>query len=280
LWEIINSYNVWQLALAISKLQNLECWIEKLCDGGMRDSPISSVEGFVEQHVKPHLLYCKDQCTEAELHAALYRLGGTLHGHVNAGHMTFGELLNQLRELRGDIDRELRFRRFAIVPLSRTQIYDDRTRAWEKIWEAFPEGKDDAIGAVDCYAIGLSTACVFHLMRVAEYGLRGLARNLHVRLPRNRRLEWAQWQDILKEMNTKADAIANERAGPRRDAKLEFYRGAIGEFYGFKDAYRNHVMHTRGSYDEFQSASALAHVQDFMKRLSARINSKGKRIRQ
>jgi hypothetical protein len=61
------------------------------------------------------------------------------------------------------------------------------------------------------------------------------------------------------------------------DAALAFYRGALGEFEGFKDAYRNNVMHARKSYNEHEALALLNHVRDFMERLAAKIDETAKK---
>lgn len=110
-------------------------------------------------------------------------------------------------------------------------------------------------------------------MRVAESGLRALARERRVSVPK-KPLEWATWQDILSKIKKSVDAMTMWRAGPAKDAALEFYRGAQGEFESFKDTYRNNVMHSRQSYDEFRAASVLIHVRDFMERLASKIDER------
>lgn len=117
-------------------------------------------------------------------------------------------------------------------------------------------------------------------MRVAEAGLRALARRMKVKLPKRGRLEWAEWQTVLREMQKIADNIAGTRkAGPAKDELLEFYRGSLGHFYGFKDEYRNHVMHARGQYDEHRAASVLLQVREFMLGLAKRIDGQGRVIK-
>ena len=59
---------------------------------------------------------------------------------------------------------------------------------------------------------------------------------------------------------------------PERGEVLEFYKGALGEFEAFKDAYRNNVMHARKTYLEAQAKSVLLHVRGFMERLACRID--------
>jgi hypothetical protein len=151
---------------------------------------------------------------------------------------------------------------------------------WASIWKQFPSAQTDCEEAVYCYALERDTASVFHSMRVAEIGLRALARRMKVKLPKNKRLEWAQWQEILKEMSAKTDVIAKTaKAGPVKDALLEFYNGAIGQFYGFKDEFRNQVMHVRKKYDAYDSERALVRVRDFMEKLAGRIDEKGRKVK-
>lgn len=148
---------------------------------------------------------------------------------------------------------------------------------WQHLWKRFPSAKTDGEEAVYCYVLERNTACVFHAVRVAEIGLRALARRMKVKLPKRKRLEWAQWQEVLREMRAKTEHLhASMKAGPAKDEALEFFNGAIGQFYGFKDEFRNQVMHTRKHYDEFEAASALTRVRDFMDKLSHKIDEKGR----
>ncbi len=101
-----------------------------------------------------------------------------------------------------------------------------------------------------------------------------------VKMPKGKRLEWSEWQQILKEMTDVSEQVAKtKKAGPHKDELLEFYRGALGQFYGFKDEYRNHVMHSRRSYNDYTAAGVLAHVKSFMEKLSARVDEKGRMIK-
>lgn len=151
---------------------------------------------------------------------------------------------------------------------------------WAYIWKQFPDSQLDCEEAIYCYALERHTACIFHSMRVAEIGLRGLARRMKVKLPKGKKLEWAEWQLILREMSKKTEFIGQTTsAGPRKDELLEFYSGAIGQFNGFKDEFRNQVMHVRKTYDEFDSERALVRVRDFMEKLAGKIDQKGRRVK-
>jgi hypothetical protein len=113
-------------------------------------------------------------------------------------------------------------------------------------------------------------------MRVAEHGLRALARERRVRIKR-KPLEWAEWKDIIIHIRKTVEPITKWKRGALRDEALHFYEGSLGEFEAFREAYRNDVMHSRKTYDESQATSVLRHVHEFMNRLSSRIDENTKR---
>ena len=97
-------------------------------------------------------------------------------------------------------------------------------------------------------------------------------------LPKNKPVEWAQWQDILKVLKASAEDILQKwRVGTKKAKALSFYNGAIAELTGFKDEYRNHVMHARESYGENDAERVLSKVQHFMLRLSVVLNENPRR---
>ena len=190
----------------------------------------------------------KLDCTEIGLIEALKSID-RLIGRVDRKTISPEGLGYQLGSLIELIESEGGDRLILSVERVRGDIYASEFEKWNPILEKFPSIEDEHADAIYCYMADLNTACVFHCMRIAEIGLRALARERRVKMPRKQVLEWADWQSVLVEIRKKVDAIGNLRRGPSRDAALEFYRGALGEFEAFKDAYRNNVMHTRKRYD-------------------------------
>jgi len=76
---------------------------------------------------------------------------------------------------------------------------------------------------------------MFHLMRVAEHGLRALARKQRITLKRNRPIEQADWNEILSALEARSKHVENSSRSAKRDADLEFYKGLILSLSGFKD---------------------------------------------
>ena len=75
--------------------------------------------------------------------------------------------------------------------------------------------------------------------------------------------------------NIESEVGKLEKKIPRGEQKPEIltaYSHAALEFRYFKDAWRNHVAHARGHYDEHQALSIVSHVREFMTQLSTRLS--------
>jgi hypothetical protein len=144
----------------------------------------------------------------------------------------------------------------------------------QSVNDAFPSAMPDIIEAGNCLAADCASAAVFHLMRVAEYGLRALARDRRIEIPKNKPLDLATWEEIIKELEGAEDAMRTYKKTEARESQLVFYHGAMMEFKRFKNKFRNRIMHSRVSYDKDQAKSAFVHVKEFMLILSVRISEK------
>lgn len=189
------------------------------------------------------------------------------------------ELFNRACALRDAVRIETQEYVFYVYPKEKGHKLLDWKPYWETTTKAFPDVRIDCYCATDCYGLGHNTASVFHSMRVAEVGLRALANERRVKLPRNKAVEWGTWQEIIKALDDEIKLIGQTwKAGKRKDAALEFYSGARTDLNGFKDEYRNLVSHVRMQYDEFQALRALTRVHEFMGRLAEKLDHKHHRI--
>lgn len=192
---------------------------------------------------------------------------------------SWAELFSRCCGLRDAIKIEFKEHLFYAYPREKGQKFSAWDKDWEKIHAVFPV-RVDSFSATDLYALGHHTASVFHSMRVAEVGLRALANERRVKLPKDKAIEWGTWQEIIKALDKEIALIGQTwKAGKRKDAALEFYSGARADLNGFKDEFRNLVMHVREQYDEFQAARALSRVHDFMGRLAERMDYRHHRIK-
>src|SRR3954470_16389809 len=68
---------------------------------------------------------------------------------------------------------------------------------WRNVLDSFPAAEKDVLSAVDLWALGHSTASVFHSMRVLEHWLRLLARDV------GRNFDIQNWQNIIDQIESK-----------------------------------------------------------------------------
>lgn len=190
------------------------------------------------------------------------------------------ELHIELDGLLKTIDVELGRRWFQYLPAAKAQKQRTAESDWSDVIKAFPKTNREIVCAMNCYATGNDTAAVFHLMRVAEHGLRALAKERKVALPKSKPVEWGTWREIMKGLATQVELIeTTKKAGASKDRALAFYSGAAADLSSFKDEYRNQVMHVRSFYDEHEALLIMTRVKEFMSRISKKIDSRHHRIR-
>ena len=267
LWDIMINFNVFKLSGFLTMVQISESAagfkpnLEKLPDEEKEVWPKVFKEGLEECE----LLHLTATCTRIE----------HMKEHLVSG-LTWIEWRKELQVLRETMTDDLKSVFCYKYPSAKADVYWAFMNQWGLALKKFPSVTEEAMSAVDCYALEQNNASIFHAMRVAEIGLRALARERRVKFVK-KPLEWAHWQDMINGIRGKVKVIEGKRAGPIRSAALDYYQGALGEFEAFKDVYRNNIMHVRVPYDEHQALSALIHVREFMTRLASRLDEKDKK---
>jgi hypothetical protein len=171
---------------------------------------------------------------------------------------------------------------FIEIPEAQTRYVNNYDLLGEKVSKAFPSAKEEFYHAGNCLATDNGTGTVFHLMRAVERALRALCVHLRIlRIIKRRKsgkkkfvpIEYAQWDKHMEAIQEKVDKkIGRMAAGEKKQIEQEFYYPLLGDLKGFKDAFRNHVMHTRATYTTVKAEEVLYHVKRFMVRLSERVS--------
>ncbi len=191
--------------------------------------------------------------------------------------MTAARLMLDLERIQRGILLELQRRKFVYVAPPDDAYFEQSRMFGDDVYTHFPSARADLKDAGNALSVGLYTASVFHLMRVAEIGMRALAHDRRIsKLPKKKDapVDMGTWEDIIKELETQADKIAGwpNKKGKIKVQAQEFYNGANAEFRGFKDAWRNHVAHNRHPYTREDALSVLSHVKRLMSLLATRIS--------
>jgi len=181
------------------------------------------------------------------------------------------EFSHEIDNINEALRRELAQHKFIYISPEKRKYFKQKTAFGRDVAAAFPSAIFDIQEAGTCLSFGMNTAAVFHLMRVAEHGLRALAKKLKVKFT-TLDISYATWEAVIKATELKVREL---RETPGRKKKkmdeLEFYQSILLEYGAMKDAIRNVVSHSRGAYDEHQATSIYIHVREFMQKLAFRM---------
>ncbi len=193
-----------------------------------------------------------------------------------------------VHRLQTDIVDALNKRQFLKVPDDRLDLIPHMRGAQphhgitklvgNKVMDAFPSCWDDVLEVGNCLAADCNTGGVFHLMRVAEVGLRALASDRRA-LFANKPIDQQEWGTILGYLdgvikNLRAAASSNWPDPGIKDVQIRFFSEVVAELRGFNEAWRRHLSHARedGIYDHDHANSVFKHVVTFMQKLAEKIS--------
>lgn len=71
-----------------------------------------------------------------------------------------------------------------------------------------------------------------------------------------------------KKIREKAESL---KRGKEKDISGDFYMPLLQDIKGFRDVWRNHVVHARRNYSIDKAERALLHVKSFMQVLASRV---------
>jgi hypothetical protein len=146
---------------------------------------------------------------------------------------------------------------------SNSQFFDPKDPKAPKVSLQFSSASEDVAEAGRCLACGRPTACVMHLNRVMEVGLRALAAASGV----GPQSDWGRYlSEIDKELQKRM------KASGARTPDEQFYAEANVTFDSVRRAWRNPTMHVDKTYTEERAEEVLIAVRSFMRHLATRLH--------
>jgi hypothetical protein len=159
---------------------------------------------------------------------------------------------------------------FVHVPADKLKYFEQQDASGDlykgNILFNFPEAWNDIVGAGNSLAFDLYDAAAFYLMRVVETGLRDLARNQNVVIPKTP-LDYAGWKAVVKAIDDKLTKKIPKARGIRQTEALKFKHDLLVDFRAF-EVIRNEIMHGRSHYNEQEAIGLFNRVGEFMQRLA------------
>ena len=183
-----------------------------------------------------------------------------------------------MHRVQTDIVDSLQAKMFLRILDDRTEFLDREKLFGDQVYDAFTSARADIKEAGNCLTAECNTAAVFHLMRVAEVGLRALATDRNVSFA-NKPLDQQEWGTILGALEGKLKdlRLADGKNWQRRedkDAQVQFYNDTVQECRAFNEAWRRHLSHAdpRAFYDHDEAGNILKHVKLFMQKLATKVS--------
>lgn len=171
-------------------------------------------------------------------------------------------LLNQATQVFSD---EMRGLLVFTLSSRHAYLFSEPVPFGEEVEDAFPSASFDITEAAKCRALARWTACVMHLMRVTEAGLTSLAKHYGVTADANWNLVLNQIELKTREVSKRADGAEAEQWAAEAATHLRFV----------KNAWRNHAMHPRQTYDEERAVNIYDSSRSFMRHLSSKLSEVG-----
>jgi hypothetical protein len=184
---------------------------------------------------------------------------------------TIEVLCDLMQDLDGSLRKAIFKKKLVFLENAKEKFLNKSDLFSKAVYETIPESAYDIHAAGNCLAFDLNTAAVFHLMRVAEIGLRCLAGEVGVKL--GCAIEYATWGEVLSAIDDKLKLIKNTTPrGDPREGELQFYTQLSQEIRSFNYAWRDPIMHARTRFDDpLQAENIYNHVRRFMDVLAAKM---------
>ena len=80
--------------------------------------------------------------------------------------------------------------------------------------------------------------------------------------------DYENWGSLIDQIEKAIRAIEQERRSLEKAERSRFYSDAGTQIRYFKNAWRNHVSHSRAMYDEGEARGVFMHVRAFMEQLA------------
>lgn len=181
-----------------------------------------------------------------------------------------------LRNLQRAIYKDIRHRRFVMIESQKASFLEQANLFGTQVSKSFPSAREDIRLVGNCLALNLNTAAMFHLMRVAELGMRALARHLKVKAKRNT-IDSAGWPEMIKHIEDATSARWQRLPKPNESRRkavafLKLCEISADELNIFKEIWRNSVMHAGLPYNEHEAHGVFIRVRDFMQRLAVHVS--------
>jgi hypothetical protein len=224
----------------------------------------------VSETITERLTEVLQMCGEIGLQASSAQANRVLR-LISEGEPTYGQVYALLPELRSRIEDELEVRSF--FHIDRPDLYSNADPFGGDVDMMFLTAAYDIEEAAKCLALSRNTACVMHLMRVVEVGLKAYGSGLNVMA----QIKSAQpnWGEVLRVANEEIQKLNRSGDPDWADEKKSFYESNHALLHAVRVAWRNPTMHVENIYDEMRAEEVFNAVKSWMRHMAEHLDEDG-----
>lgn len=193
-----------------------------------------------------------------------------LRADQNRNVLSADQVASRIEEIRRNVRREMTTVVFLYVPASRAELYDVPLSDWETTVERWSQTETDIKEAAICYALDRFAASIFHILRVAEFGVIQVADLLN---ESGDKPGWAS-ADRLKRILDKK----HEDRSPLQQRHSQLLMDIVPMIVGVRDSVRHKISHVDNRLDWLDTnigatvaQEVISATRGFMRRLAAEL---------
>lgn len=205
---------------------------------------------------------------DLELHASTDRCGR--FEECLKGNPSFRDLEFEAKAMLQAIDGDLSRRYFGFIPSEKAKSIVFYEQDWATVLKRFPEVAHDVTETAHCYSLARNAACIFHSMKIAEVGLRTLAKTFRPKITLRRHIDHSDWGEILKKFKEKTEAAQQRPRSSARQKSLEFFSKAADKCDFMNNVWRRENSHARlgKGYPDIEALQVMTYTREFMEMLA------------
>jgi hypothetical protein len=274
-----SSRPIWEdkLYSLVSLYDMLRFYAERFCRVSYIFGQISTMLKGIQQiptdeswtTVSHALQELEQQCQYLHLDVSLAQIA-RIRSILQLGPPSIIDLVRNFDELHNRVVDELKSQMILLVPHEKKVYLQEPWLTFgQQIVEKFPSLSRDIEEAGKSFAEDRNPACVFHLMRIMEAGLRALGKSLAI--PSLDPQLNPSWERILAKCNDELNKPIKDRCAEWK-VDNDFFSNASANLLAVKNAWRNPTMHVGNDYSDEVALDIYNAVRGFMRHLSTKLN--------
>lgn len=186
---------------------------------------------------------------------------------ANQGGNNLTAVSTAILELQKRVREELSARVFCCIEQEKLKYFDPFWLEDDPLFVSHDEVLREFHAAGRCYAYGENTACVFHLMRIVDYGMRMVGVSLGISY------DARNWSGIASAIEAKMRQKYQEKTEAWKKSE-PFYAEILTDIQAIGRGHRNPVLHElEKKYDEREALYMLTVVETLMRNITRELSA-------